>query len=177
MFRTLIFFFCSLFAISAFAEVKVDETWKEGNSRAKLDALHGKQAPAMQLVDLMNSNKELKELIKGKIVVVDFWATWCGPCIRSIPHTNKMAEKYKNKGVVILGVCHPRGGEKMKGLAKSKGIKYPIALDKEGKTIKNFMVSGFPDYYIIGRDGKVIIADCKNSKVEEAVDAILKAEK
>ena len=88
-----------------------------------------------------------------------------------------MYKNFKDKGVVILGICHPKGGEKMAATAKKHGIEYPIALDGAGATIKKYLVNGYPDYAIIGRDGKVILADCKNNKVKDVIDAILATEK
>jgi thiol-disulfide isomerase/thioredoxin len=114
--------------------------------------------------------------LKGKIVVLDFWATWCGPCIASIPKTNEMAAKYADRGVVVLGVCHPEGGEKMAATATEHGIRYPLALDAQGATIKAFAVDSFPDYYVVGRDGSLVAADVSNSKVEEVVQALLARE-
>ena len=107
------------------------------------------------------------------IVIVDFWATWCGPCIRSIPKTNKMMEKYGDK-VVIIGICHPRGSDKMAAVAKKHGIKFPIAIDPGEKTDVSYKVNGYPDYFIIDQTGKLVVADCANDEVEAVVDKLLK---
>jgi thiol-disulfide isomerase/thioredoxin len=111
--------------------------------------------------------------LKGKVVLLDFWATWCGPCIAAIPHTNELAAKYKDKGLVIIGVCHPQGVEKMAQMAKDKGIKYPVTADKDGTTIKAYKVNSYPDYYFIDRSGNLRIADCANGKVDAAIEALL----
>jgi thiol-disulfide isomerase/thioredoxin len=111
--------------------------------------------------------------LKGKIVVLDIGATWCGPCIASIPHTIELAEKFKDK-VVFVGVCHPRGGEDMAKMLQEKGIKYPFCLDTNGKTAKAYAVDGYPDYYIIDAAGKLALADCANSNVEKALEALTK---
>jgi cytochrome c biogenesis protein CcmG/thiol:disulfide interchange protein DsbE len=141
--------------------------------RARLEKVEGAKAPEIELADWMNSKALTLADCKGKIVVLDFWATWCGPCIASIPHNKELVEKYKDD-VVFIGVCHPRGAEKMKQTADAKGITYPIAVDTDGKAAKAYEVNGFPDYYIIDRDGKVVLADCSNGSVGEALEALLK---
>lgn len=132
--------------------------------------------PALHLKDWINGKPMTLADLKGKIVVLDFWATWCGPCIASIPHNNAMMKKFGDK-VVIIGVCHPRGAEKMPATVKSKGIEYPVAVDDGGKTSKTYKVNGYPDYYLIDAKGVLRIADCNNSKVEEAIEALLAEEK
>jgi cytochrome c biogenesis protein CcmG/thiol:disulfide interchange protein DsbE len=146
----------------------------EGNAelRARLDKVQGEKAPEIELADWMHSEAKTLADLKGKIVVLDFWATWCGPCIASIPKNNALAEKYKDD-VVFIGVCHPRGAEKMKQTVEDKGIEYPVAVDTGGKAAEAYQVNGFPDYYIIDRDGVVVLADCANTKVGDALAALL----
>jgi len=145
----------------------------EGEARAKKDSLMGKAAPALVLSNPLNGAKTSLEAYKGKVVLLDFWATWCGPCIKAIPHTNELATKYAEHGLVILGVCHPRDGEKMADTVTAKGIHYPVALDGDGATIAAYTVDGFPDYYFVDRAGNLVIADCRNDSVEAAIRLLL----
>lgn len=148
----------------------------EGDEK-KRERLKGLQdsdnPPALQVEGWMNSDPLSLEKLKGKVVVLDFWATWCGPCIGSIPKTNKLMEKWGDK-VVIIGICHPRGSDKMAATAKKHGIKFPIAIDPVEKTDVSYKVNGYPDYYIIDQTGKLVVADCANHKVEAVVDRLLK---
>lgn len=135
--------------------------------RAKLASLEGKPAPPLTGGQWLNSEPLKLEDLKGKIVVLDFWATWCGPCIAAIPKANELAAKYDD--VVVIGVCHPRGMEKMAETAEKHGIKYPIVTDPEGLTINAYQVDSFPDYYVIDKQGNLVLADCGNGSVEEVV--------
>ena len=143
-------------------------------NRATLDAMQGKPAPALTVKDWINSKPLTMADLKGKIVVLDFWATWCGPCLAAVPHTNELMKKYADKGVVFIGVCAQNGGEKMAATVKAKGILYPVALDAEGLTGKLYMNDSFPDYYVIDRQGNLRWADVANKDVEKAVEILLK---
>jgi thiol-disulfide isomerase/thioredoxin len=126
--------------------------------------------------ELLGEGRSLAEF-KGKIVVLDFWATWCGPCIQSIPKNNEIAKKYADDGVVLIGVCHKDGGEKMTETIRSKKIEYPCVLDAKGEANAAFKVDGYPDYVIIDREGRVRGADVQNGQVQNAIEYLLHQEK
>ena len=139
--------------------------------REQLNEMQGQPAPKLALKGWINAEPMTLKKLKGKIVVLDFWATWCGPCLASIPHTNELMEKYSKQGVVIIGVCAKRGAEKMADTVKQRGIKYPVAEDTG--TIASYKANSYPDYYIIDRNGALRWADIANRDVEKAIKILL----
>jgi len=149
-------------------------TWdKESEMRAGHAALEGKPMPALNVSDWVNGQIKPED-IKGKVVIVDFYATWCGPCMAAIPHNNELLKKYKDKGLVIVGVCTSnRGQEKMEQNAKDKGIEYPVARDHEQKSAKAWAVHYYPTYAIVDRKGIVRIVGLQPGNVESVVKKLL----
>jgi cytochrome c biogenesis protein CcmG, thiol:disulfide interchange protein DsbE len=146
---------------------------ENSNERFAINEMHGQPAPEWNLTEWFNSKSLRLSDLKGKIVILDFWATWCGPCIGAIPKTNKLQSKYADQGVVIIGICAARGSERMKQTAKDKGIKYPIAIDVDGNTNKRFRANSYPDYFVIDRAGNLRWGDIVNNDVEKAIKILL----
>jgi thiol-disulfide isomerase/thioredoxin len=136
-------------------------------------ALEGKPMPALTVADWVNGQVKPEDM-KGKVVIMDFYATWCGPCMAAIPHNNELLKKYKDRGLVIVGVCtSSRGQEKMEENAKAKGIEYPIARDPEQKSAKAWAVHYYPTYAIVDRKGVVRIVGLQPNNVETVVKKLL----
>jgi thiol-disulfide isomerase/thioredoxin len=93
---------------------------------------------------------------KGKVVLVDFWATWCDPCKAEIPELVKLQETLGPKGFVILGVSMDEEPELVAPFAKAAKINYPVLLNGGENTPKGWIVPGLPTAYLIGRDGSVL---------------------
>jgi thiol-disulfide isomerase/thioredoxin len=149
-------------------------TWdQDAKVRTQHAALEGKPMPALQVTGWMNG--EIKpEDMKGKVVVVDFYATWCGPCKAAIPHNNEMLKKYKDKGLVLVGVCtNARGQEKMGDLVKDSGIEYPTARDPELKSQSAWAVHYYPTYAVVDRKGVIRSIGLQPQNVEKVVKKLL----
>jgi thiol-disulfide isomerase/thioredoxin len=126
----------------------------------------GALAPDFESKDLANKAVRVSDA-KQKVEVLDFWATWCGPCMRSLPHTEEVANRYKDQGVVMLAVCTSDERAKFEGWVKTNQTKYAnlnftcelhdrgSADFEERASKKLYGVSGIPTQFIIGRDGRI----------------------
>src|SRR5690606_28583415 len=119
-----------------------------------------KPATVFALTDLDGKKVSLADY-RGKVVILDFWATWCGPCVASFPGMKKMQEKYKDDpGVKFLFVNTWQtedNKEKNAGdfVKKNKYEAFHVLMDNENKVVSEYDVSGIPTKFIIGKDGNI----------------------
>lgn len=94
---------------------------------------------------------------KGKVVLVDFWASWCGPCKKSFPVLTEMHKKYADKGFTVVAVSLDEDKTDMDKFLKKNPVPFPVVRDSEGKKLaEKIDVQGIPMSFLIGVDGKVI---------------------
>lgn len=120
-----------------------------------ISSLFAKKAPDFKFKSLEGKEISLSEF-KGKVVLVNFWATWCGPCIHEMPDLQKLSEKYKEKGLQVLGLTVQSRPNQIPEKVKMTGVTYPILLDTESVVEKFGGFYSIPQTFIIDQNGEII---------------------
>jgi thiol-disulfide isomerase/thioredoxin len=128
----------------------------------------GKALPPLS-VQYLDAAPELK----GKPAVVEFWATWCPPCRKSIPHLNEINQKYKAKGLVIIGISDEDQGTVEK-FRKTLPMEYTVALDKGGSLQQKFGIEGIPQAFVVDKSGKIVWQGHPMELQESIIEGVLK---
>jgi peroxiredoxin len=122
---------------------------------SKLDADDAKRQNAdFTLADLQGKSWHLRDL-QGKVVLVNFWATWCPPCRKEMPDLQALYDKYKDQGLLVLAISDEETAKVSPFIAERK-ISYPVLLDPGRKINETFVVEGIPKSFVYDRSGKLV---------------------
>ncbi len=122
-------------------------------SHASSQQISGK-APNFTLKSRSGKNIKLSEL-RGQVVMINFWASWCAPCRQEMPLLEKIYKKYKRLGFTLLGVNVEQNTRAAKNWLKNVNVSFPVLFDSSNKTSKLYKVSAMPTTVIIDRNGNM----------------------
>lgn len=114
----------------------------------------GEPAPDFALAQVGGDPVQLSKL-RGKIVFVNFWATWCDPCREEMPDIQKIYQKYKDSDLVVLAVNVRESADAAKSYFKTNGLSMPVLLDLTGEVPGGYRVTAYPETYIIDKQGNI----------------------
>jgi peroxiredoxin len=134
--------------------------------------LTGQQAAPFSLADLAGKTRTLASY-RGKVVLLDFWATWCGPCRVTMPHVQKFHRELRSKGLVVLGINIGETAAKVRPFLAKNGYDFQVLLDPKHAVAERYQANAIPTTVIIDRKGK-IVAYFTGVKSEEELRAGLK---
>lgn len=135
-------------------------------------------APPFSLIDLNGRKLELADH-KGKVVLLDFWATWCGPCQIEIPGFVELQERYRDQGLVVIGVAMDSSPEPVREFYREFRMNYPVAMGDDRTSELYGGTSFLPTTFLIGRDGRIYakhVGATALSDIEEEIKELLAAQ-
>lgn len=140
--------------VLGFAALGCDEGGKGAKSPGGNHPLVGKPAPEFNLPAQSGGKRASLGSEEGKVVLVDFWATWCGPCKASFPKYQALAQKYSD-GVAVIGIAEDDESDGIKAFAAETGATFPLAWDAQKSVAASYHPESMPTSFIVDKNGLV----------------------
>ncbi len=161
-----------------FAETKQVQNIKRQEEGKKIRAglVKGATFPDFQVTDLEGKPLSIAKY-KGKVVLVDFWATWCGPCVAELPHVKETYEKHHKSGFEVVGISLDSQKEQLTSFLKKHDMPWPQFFDGQGwenELAQKYGIQSIPATFLIDGSGTIIGSDLRGDNLERAVAAALK---
>ena len=93
---------------------------------------------------------------QGKVSLVNFWASWCGPCVEEIPSLNRLRQKMVAKSFELISVNYAESNSTMQAFLRRVQVDFPVLMDRSGEVAANWNVMAFPSTFVIGKDGRIV---------------------
>jgi cytochrome c biogenesis protein CcmG/thiol:disulfide interchange protein DsbE len=145
--------------------------WRLAFDRRGVDT--GQPAPPLSLGRLDTQGRLALSSLRGKVVAVNFWASWCGPCRDEAPLLERLWNENRGRGLVVLGVDAMDAAGDARKFMRKYGLTYPVVHDAHGSTLGHWGVPGLPTTFVVGRDGRVVakvIGGLRTGDNEEAFE-------
>lgn len=121
----------------------------------KLKTYRGTVQPTAFSLRDVHGNLLQRDHFKGKVTIINFWATWCPPCVEEIPSLNRLREKMTGQPFELISINYAESPEKIREFMKTVAVDFPVLVDPEGKLSRQWKVVAFPSTFVIGPDGKI----------------------
>ena len=112
-------------------------------------------APAFHLSDLQGRPVRLEDY-RGRVVLLNFWATWCGPCRDEFPAMERLSKDLGTRGLTVLALNYEEDSAAVSGFVRSYRVTFPVLLDREGRTGERYRVVGLPASFFVDRQGSLV---------------------
>jgi len=145
---------------------------------AGLRLLNKKVSPRDFSLSLLEGETRSLSSFKGKVIFLNFWATWCGPCRVEMPSMESLYKKFNDKGLEILAVNCAEDKAAVSSFMKNEGFTFPVLLDLDGRVSINYGIQSIPTTFLIDRGGMIILRlvgsiDWNNPKIHAAIESLL----
>jgi thiol-disulfide isomerase/thioredoxin len=150
--------FVSLFPLAAAAEpMDLGENVRQAFGRAGLPLLREKQPVTDFSLKLVDGRTVTLGALKGRVVFLNFWATWCPPCREEMPSMEILYRRFRDKGLELIAVDIMEGDKAVSAFLSDNNLSFPAALDSNGRVSNRYGIQAIPATFIIDRDGKIIL--------------------
>ncbi|MBW3624500.1 MAG: TlpA family protein disulfide reductase, partial [Armatimonadetes bacterium] len=131
------------------------------------------ERPTLNVTDLQGRPLNLEQY-RGKVVLIDFWASWCPPCRREAPQVVRLYNQYRSQGFEVIGISRDRDPRAMHAFIRQVGMSWRHHFDASGQVLDAYSVSGIPHTFLIGRDGRLIAENLWSAELARALPAALR---
>lgn len=136
-----------------------------------------KPTPALEASRWLNTSAPLAlDSLKGKTVLIDFWGQWSGPCVKHLPRCEELHTKFKDRGLVVIGVHSAHDSDDLDTLLNEKKVTFPVMIDRE-ESADRFQVNTWPTYVLINKAGKIVWGHSQGLPAAALIEEFLAAKK
>lgn len=137
----------------------------------------GKPFPTFEATNAASGEKFALEDLRGRIVIIDFWATWCGPCVAELPNVKKAYEKYHEQGLEIVSISLDQSVDRCKSFIKNEKMEWMHVIEGGGwgtRLAKQYGIDSIPRMYVLDTEGVVVAADVRDEALHAAIEKAIK---